>query len=127
MTELLYASNTPGTATATAGTTDATIYTANIKPNQYNAVKISATIEIVSTGTNTANNKIIKLKAADGTVKKTLNYKSEATVTRTLEYNLEWVGDLSQGGATTITIADATAADAGVTFKVLHLYCHSIA
>lgn len=123
MSELLFASNTPGTPTSPT-TTDANIITFNVKPNSYNATRIRVDYEITTTGTSGTNVNTIKIKQGTATIK-TQSFKTDAAA-RTLPLSIEYVGDISAGGAFAVTIAVATAADANTSYKVTSVYVNSI-
>jgi len=123
MSELLFASNTAGTPTAPT-TTDASIITFNVKPNSYNAARIRVDYEITTSGTSGTNTNTIKIKQGTATIK-TQSFKTDA-VARILPLSIEYVGDISAGGAFTTTIAVATSNDPNTTYKVTSVYVHSI-
>jgi len=123
MSELLFASNTAGTPT-TPTTTDANIITFNVKPNSYNATRVRVDYEITTSGTSGTNLNTIKIKQGTATLK-TQTFKTDA-VARVLPLSIEYVGDISAGGAFAATIAVATANDTNTSYKVTSVYVHSI-
>ena len=122
MPESLYISNTAGTLT-TVPTTDTAIVTANLKPNQYNVVRVAAYFTVATTATSSNQTIAIKLKQGT-TVKTTYNIKASAVIGQSVE-SLEYMGDLSAGGAISITIS-AAGADAQTSFTSNSLYITSV-
>lgn len=122
MSESLYVSNTAGTLT-TVPTTDTAIVTANLKPNQYNVVRVVCYYTFATTGTSSNQTIAVKLKQGT-TVKTTYNIKANAVIGQTVD-SIEYMGDLSAGGAISVTIS-AAATDAQTSFTSNSLYITSV-
>lgn len=120
--ESLYNSNTAGTLTPVP-TTDTAIVTANLKPNQYNFVRFVCYYTFATSGTS--SNQAISLKLKQGTVTKaTYTIKAPAAIGQSID-SIEYIGDLSAGGAMTVTIS-AAAADAQTSFTSNSVYITAV-
>lgn len=118
MGEVLYVTNTPGGSTALAAT-DTSLLSGNIKANLHKFVRIYSSVQITTTGTSLTNAISIKIKIGS-TVLATITHRPLAEV-RVITIPVEYIGDVSAGGAVSIT-QSASSADAQTTFIARNIY-----
>jgi hypothetical protein len=125
MTEALLVQNTAATG-ATVTASDVAISTNNFKPNEYQNCKVYAFVQIDTNASSVTTNNTLKFKLNGIQLTgATWNFKTDAAI-RTIGLGLEWVGDVSAGGALTITVAGA-GTDANTTFTVKRVYVTAVA
>jgi len=122
MAEVLFATNT-ASASPTIPNTDTAISSGNIKANMYKWTKVTAKIQVTTSGTSATNTISYKLKLGSTTLA-TASFKTDA-VARIIPFHVEYLGDLSAGGAVSVTHS-ASAADANTTSQVTALYVEGI-
>ena len=132
MSESLIIQNVPPSAITSITTGDTTVFTVNIRPNSVRHCRILTRSEITTSGTTAAGTITFKLKANGTTLidnyqsggAATFNFKSDA-VARINQFYTEWIGDLSQGGAISLTVT-ASIADTGTTITPKSFYIIAI-
>lgn len=122
MGEVLYVTNTAGSSTALAAT-DTSLLSGNIKANLHKNVRIVSSVQITTTGTSLTNAISLKIKIGSTTLA-TITHRPLAEV-RVITIPVEYVGDVSAGGAVSIT-ASASSLDAQTTFVARNLYVHAL-
>jgi hypothetical protein len=110
--------------------TDTIFYSNNIKPTQFNNVRVEFTVSLATTATSTLQNINLKLKLNGGTLFTWVIRASTAAISITpleLAYigNSSVAGGLSQGGVLSLT-AGAAAADANTNITGLNIYVTSV-
>lgn len=127
MGEILYFSNTDGSATGLPGS-DTSLLAGNVKPNHYTKTRISATVFLAMNASAAARTITLKIKQGSTTLETVTVVTGAGATIGAVSFNqhLEYVGGIQAGGSISITAAGSSADATNTQLTGTKLYIEGI-
>ena len=127
MSEVLFSTNTAGSATGLAAT-DSSLLAGNVKPSHYQKARISGTVLIDANASAAARTITLKIKQGTTTLQSSTVVTAAGATVGAIKYNqhLEYIGPLNAGGSISIQAVGSSADATNTNLTATKLYVEGI-